>query len=214
MSATEKPWPLMKCSELAMPPLDARYIEPKEWDKIAVQFRDVLHEQSQCFNELRWAPQQLERIAFYQGGVLVSGAIVLLIRIPLVNVGIAVVKWGPLWRKKDRSDTPDILNATVLELKKIYAIERRFFLSFFPRADPEISELEEEVLGKCGFYPGEELDSPERYFVNTGIPLEQLRASMSQKWRYNLKKAEKNALTHRYVTGRDGAQQFMALIRR
>lgn len=194
-------------------PLEARFVAPGEWDRLVTQFRDVLHEQTECFNALRWKPHQLERVAFYRENTLVSAAVVLVMRLPIINTGIAVVKWGPLWRKKQADADANILEETIAELKKIYALERSFFLSFFPRADPEISEIEEEAFRQAGFFQGEQLDSPERYFVNTGIPLDDIRKSLAQKWRYNLKKAEKKDLNARYLNGRAGAQAFMSLYR-
>lgn len=191
--------------------LEARVIAPDQWDALAVEFRDVLHEQTQCFNALRWAPEQLERVAFYLDGKLASLACVLIMKFPVVGSGIAVVKWGPLWRHKSTADNPAILHATIDRLKDIYAEDRGLYLTFFPRADPDISPTETEAFEACGFHTGEELSSPDRYFVKTGLPLDELRASLAQKWRYNLKKAEKNGLTSRFVEGEEGMGTFMQL---
>lgn len=188
-----------------------RFIAPENWDQIAVKFLDILHEQSECFNALRWAPEQLERIAFYKGEQVVSAAVILKMDFPIVGGGVAVVKWGPLWRHHDLPVEPHILEETVERLKDIYAIERDYFLTFFPRADPDISELEIRTFEKCGFVAGEELASPLRYFVNTDISLEDLRSSLTQKWRYNLKKAEKNNLTCRFANDAEGYEAFMQL---
>ncbi|WP_420413788.1 lipid II:glycine glycyltransferase FemX [Roseibium sp.] len=191
--------------------LEPRFVPPTEWDEIAIQFRDVLHEQTECFNALRWAPHQLDRVAFYKNGQLVSAAVILKMRFPVVGGGIAVVKWGPLWRRKGLPDDPKNLQQTIDALKQIYALDGGYFLSFFPRADPEISGFETQALEQCGFHLGEELASPDRYFVNMDLSLKDLRESLSQKWRYNLKKAEKNELSARFVEGEDGFKTFMQL---
>jgi len=194
-------------------PLSHRFVPPESWDSLAVEFLDVMHEQCECFNALRWAPEQLDRIAFYKGGRLVSAAVILKMDFPVIGGGVAVVKWGPLWRHQDLPLEPEILEQTVERLKQIYAHERGYFLSFFPRADPEVSELEVATFERCGFSAGEELASPDRYFVNTAIPLDELRASLSQKWRYNLKKAEKNGLSYRFANDSEGLEAFLQLYR-
>lgn len=191
--------------------LEARFFAAKDWDKIAVEFRDVIHEQTECFNALRWQPDRVQRVAFYRDGVLVSGAVVLIIRFPVVGSGVAVVKWGPLWRKRGRNEDVAVLLATVAELRRIYAEQEGLFLSFFPRADAEISTAEVSALKACGFREGEALDDPDRYFVNTGTSSAELRSSLAQKWRYNLKKAEQNGLTSRFVEGADGLGIFTKL---
>lgn len=191
--------------------LVSKLVPPSEWDEIAVQFRDVLHEQTECFNAQRWAPEQLDRVAFYKNGQLVSAAMVLKMRFPVVGSGLAVVKWGPLWRPANRPHDINVLHDTISALKQIYAIAGGYFLSFFPRADPDVSDLETSAFVQNGFHPGEELASPDRYFVNMDLSLEELRGSLSQKWRYNLKKAERNGLTARFVSGQDGFETFMQL---
>ena len=191
--------------------LTHRFVLPEHWDRLALEFLDIMHEQSECFNALRWAPEQLERIAFYKSEQLVAAAMILKMDFPVLGGGVAVVKWGPLWRHRDLPLEPRIFEETIERLKQIYAHERGYFLSFFPRADPDISDMEVWALDKCGFSIGEELASPDRYFVNTGVSLEDVRASLAQKWRYNLKKAEKKGLTCRFANNDEGLEAFMQL---
>ena len=191
--------------------LEHRFVSPENWDRLAVEFLDIMHEQSECYNALRWAPEQLDRIAFYKSEQLVGAAVILKMDFPIVGGGIAVVKWGPLWRHRDLAVEPQILEETVECLKDIYANKKGYFLTFFPRADPDISDIEVAAFEKCGFTVGEELASPDRYFVNTHIPLDELRASFAQKWRYNLKKAEKNGMTCRFANDDEGYESFMQL---
>lgn len=195
--------------------LEPRYIEPDAWDSIAVQFRDVIHEQTQCFNRLRWAPERLERIAFYKDDEIVSGVVVLIIRFPILKTGVAFIKWGPLWRKYESQysqlEEQNILVGTVKHLRKIYAEERGLYLTFYPRADPEISDFEVETFKSFGFTAGEKLDAPDRYFVNTSVSPEEIRASLTPKWRYNLKRSEKAGVTSRLVEGAEGLAIFQSL---
>lgn len=195
--------------------LEHRYIQPEAWDQLAVQFRDVIHEQTECFNALRWAPERLERIAFYKNDVLASGVVVLVIKFPILKTGIAFVKWGPLWRKYDQqfsqSEEKSILVETVKHLRRLYAEERGLYLTFYPRADPEISDFEVETFKSFGFTAGEELAAPDRYFVNTSVSPEEMRASLTPKWRYNLKRSEKAGVTSRLVEGEKGLEIFRSL---
>ncbi len=194
--------------------LTAKLIAPQEWDDLIVNFEECTHEQSQCNNSQRWPAEQLEHIAFYRGDDLVAAALVRLMPLPLLKTGLAVCKWGPLWRKRNTHQGQlDILTfyESLHALQEIYANQRGWFLSIFPRADPDFGELEEQILRDCQFRGGESLTSPNRYFVNCEIDLAQQRTSLAQKWRYNLKKAEKIGLSCRIVPAQEGYQAFMKL---
>jgi lipid II:glycine glycyltransferase (peptidoglycan interpeptide bridge formation enzyme) len=194
--------------------LEPRFVAADDWDAIVVQFKDCVHEQAECFNGQRWGADQLERIAFYRGDQLVAAAQLMLMPIPLFKTGMAVCKWGPLWRRKGEvDDLANLLNfkAALQSLQRIYAKERGWFLSIFPHADPDFVEEEEQSYRICGFEAGESLTSPNRYFVNCQIDEEELRASLVQKWRYNLKKAGKKGMTTRIATGEEGFATFMTL---
>lgn len=190
------------------------FVEPQDWDAIVTQFNDCVHEQAECFNGQRWDADQLERIAFYRGDTVVAAAQVMMKPLPLLNTGLAVCKWGPLWRKKGELDDLNHLRnykAALLGLQRIYAEERGWFLSIFPHADPDFGEEEEQVLQVCGFDAGESLSSPNRYFVDCQCDEDVLRQSLAQKWRYNLKKAGKKGLSTRIMTAEEGFGPFMTL---
>ena len=191
-----------------------RFVAPEDWDAIVVQFDDCVHEQAECFNSQRWSADQLERIAFFRDGELVAAAQVMMKPLPLLNTGLVVCKWGPLWRKKGQLNAPENLGnyqAALRALQKIYAEDRGWFLSIFPHADPDFGEEEERAIQHCGFEAGESLTSPNRYFVDCQCDEETLRQSLAQKWRYNLKKSGKKGLTTRIVTAEEGFDAFMTL---
>jgi len=202
-------------AELEPLELEPRFIAPDDWDELASRFRDVLHEQTQCFNALRWAAHRLERIAFYKDGELASGVVVLVFAFPFVGSGIAFVKWGPLWRLYNSTFSAEeekrILIETIRLLQRIYTKERGFYLTFYPRADPEISDFEVETFQSFGFTPGETLSAPDRYFVDTSTSIDEIRASLTVKWRYNLKQSEKAGVSARVVSGEEGLQIFKSL---
>ncbi|MCV6576664.1 MAG: aminoacyltransferase [Cohaesibacter sp.] len=191
--------------------LQACFVNEQDWDSMLAPFVDVLHEQTQIFNAHRWQGDCLERIAFYQNGKLVAAAAVMLKHLPMLKSGLAVTKWGPLWRRADKKPDPQILKLALEHLVDLYAHQRGYIFSVFPFADPDFADISEETYQACGFEAGESLTSPNRYFVNCQHSEADARASLLQKWRYNLKKAEKNNLTVRELKGEEGFEAFMPL---
>lgn len=193
--------------------LDVEAVDAAAWDGLAAQFRDVIHEQTECFNGARWRQEQLRRLVFSLNGAVVGAVIARIITIPLTGTALAVVRWGPLWRKFGEPDQPAILGRIYAAMVEQLAKREGHFLVVFPRSDPEVSAVEMNQLAQTGFVAGQPTEAPERYFVNVDLSEEEVRKSLGQKWRYNLKKAEKNSLTTTFVEGEAGLGQFLDLYR-
>lgn len=182
-----------------------------EWDSLIATFADTLHEQSECFNEQRWSPEQIERLVVYKGMKALGGALVRKIKVPFLNKTIAIIRWGPLWR---RHDSPISLEAARIVYKSIVtelSEKQQCFVLLIPRADPEYTVYESKILGDLGFKRGFQPKSPDRYFVDVTQNPDELRANLAQKWRYNLKKAEMNGLESSFETGPEALEIFLEL---
>jgi len=168
------------------------YVDGRAWDEIATQFDDVVHEQTHFFNTLRWGENKVENVIFRAGDKIVGGACVIIIPVPLSTTGLAIVKWGPLWRKHGHLQNLNSLKSMLHLLQKEFAQTRRLYLTIMPHAEPEHSKDICDQLKALGFKAGAALSAPERYLVNVDQSVDDLRKSLDQKWRYNLKKAGKN----------------------
>ncbi|MGI9351687.1 MAG: lipid II:glycine glycyltransferase FemX [Rhizobiaceae bacterium] len=191
--------------------LSVRKLDGRDWDDVVAGFKDVLHEQTSCFNELRWRPDQLERLMVFDGTNAIGGAVVRKVRIPVTNKKLAIIRWGPIWRKLGVSDSPETMRTVYEAIAAELSERQKCFVLLIPRADPTYNAQEAGILTSLGFKPGFQPESPERYFVNVDQNLDQLRANLSQKWRYNLKKAEKNGLTAGFESGPEGLREFFNL---
>lgn len=188
-----------------------RPIEPDRFDEIASAYCEVVQEQTACFLRSRWGAHRVETVTVEQDGRRIGAAAVTLIQPPLIDSGLAIIKWGPLWcASADRQDR-DLLQTVLAALKQEYVVRRGYYLSIMPHADPDRSELTVKTLENLGFQQGESLPAPERYLVNVTLDPVQLRKSLDQKWRYNLKKAERNALDISIVDAETGLKRFVDL---
>lgn len=191
--------------------LTVSHIDAAEWDNLAAGFRDVIHEQTECFNAPRWGADRLKRITFKHRGQLVGACVARMLPIPLTGVRMIVVRWGPLWRPAGQPNDPEMLGRIYQAIREAFATTQGDYLLVIPRSDPETSSDDVAMLARAGFTSLEPEASPERYFVNVAIEPDAIRSSLSQKWRYNLKKAEKAGLQSAYVDGSEGLSQFRAL---
>ena len=213
-NATEDPAEEMRRiseSGVAAAGMTVELVDGPAWDAIAAEFDDAVHEQTACFTASRWGADHIETIVFRLGGEIVGGAAVIVRPVRILRTGLAIVKWGPLWRR--RSEEPDVSRLRMMldALRQEYACRRGLFLTVMPHADPGHSDRQVELLRELGFKAGARLAAPERYLVNTALEQDELRRSLSQKWRYNLKKSEKNTFEIEFADVEYGMREFSRL---
>lgn len=188
-------------------------VSPLQWETIASGFLDVNQEQTHCFNAAKWGAERVELSVVRDGSTIIGGAAVVVFQIPGTRRAMSLIKWGPLWRRPDMPNDPERLLTVLKALKQDYAERRGHYLSVFPHADPEFGEQTCTLLQALDFNPYWSHNDPDRYLVNVAISPEEMRSSLSQKWRYNLKKSAKNDLEIVEVDSEDGFDQFMTLYR-
>lgn len=189
-------------------------VDGATWERFALNFDDINQEQSDCFNVSRWGAGRVERTIVREDGIDLGGAVVLLFTIPGTSSGVAIVKWGPLWRFRGKQPEVARLVKILEALKAEYAERRGLFFTIMPHADPDFGELTCNLLEDLGFQEGYSLPDPDRYLVNVAISSDELRKSLDQKWRYNLKKSLKEDLQIGYAEGPDGYEAFMKMYRK
>lgn len=181
------------------------------WDDAALKFRDVQIEQLQVFNAQRWEPDQLERLAFYDGDEIVGAVIARVVSVPVLGTSLAVIRYGPLWRRAGKPDNAGILWRIHLALSETFARRRGDALVVFPPSEACGAGRELAALANAGHLPLSGSDAPQRYFIDVGRSDAEVRAGFTQKWRYNLKKSEKAGLTSEFLDGDEGLPIFMEL---
>ncbi len=188
-----------------------RIVPADEWDWFAARFDDVRQEQIASFNGVRWHGAGLEYLIVERDGREVAGAVVVMFNVPHTSRGIAFVKWGPLWQLSGHRRDPENLRCALRLIRREYGERRGLFLSVLPQIDADDPGLVSRELDALGFSQGAGLRYPLRYLVNTTIDTGELRTSLEQKWRYNLKKAHRNDLSIGWADGHTGLAEFMKL---
>lgn len=190
--------------------LETSVVPGAEWDRIVSQFDDICQEQLHAFARARWPQVPLEPTLFSYHGQIVGGALVMVKTLPLGLGGIAICKWGPMLADARRPDRKAIYAAIVEALVQDYAHERRMMLSILPWTRTERVNADFQYLLGRGFRAGSKLLFPNRYLINLRLSDAEQRASLQQKWRYHLHKAEQGELTFE-TAGPQGLPAFHAL---
>src|SRR3954453_16595941 len=104
------------------------------WDAMAGQFADACLEQMAAYAVPRWDPSRLCGVVLREMGSGEPAAIALAViaTIPLFDLGLAYVKFGPLWRRHDRPADPAVLGAALEVVKNVFAGDRGLVARVMP----------------------------------------------------------------------------------
>ena len=197
--------------QINLPGIQVRELEGDRWDRFASNFKDVIHEQTSCFNHARNKADDLKHIAVYRNGNPIGGALAKLFKLPGLSPKVAIIRWGPLWRPFGSEDSVQNLKTVYQAVTQLLTHQHNCFVLVIPKADPDHSDYEQETLAKLGFKPTYQPESPERYFVNVDQSPEEIKASFSQKWRSHLRKSERSNLSIEFLDRDEGLPVFMEL---
>lgn len=188
-------------------------IAAEDWDRLVLTFDDAVQEQLQSFNEVRRTPEQLRRLAVHANGELIGGVLLRLDKVPVFGVTISSARWGPLWRRRGKAASAETLELVLRAVTQEVCRRNKGYLMIMPRPDPDFGDAPVEALQRIGFKGMAPFSNPLRYFARVDLSPDELRANFSQKWRYNLKKAEAAGLRTELVEGEAGLQEALDLYR-
>jgi glycosyltransferase involved in cell wall biosynthesis len=165
-----------------------------QWDDICLQFRDATINQTWGFGALMSGEHHLSHVLLRRGDAILAAAQVRIVRVPVLNAGIAYVGTGPMWRRKDSNADLDSLQVMLAALRQEYAVRRRLLL----RVQPNVFDDSPDAAAVCSAYGQAEFTGNQShhqtFLLDLAPSLGDLRAHLHQKWRNGLNNAEKNHL--------------------
>lgn len=168
-----------------------------EWQKWTAQFLDYNYRQVWDFG-IACAKRfnaTSEHIVIQDNQDILGIADVRIKRIPIIGGGIGYINGGPLVRKGNEDDN-ERLKACLIALVQYYVMEQGLLLRIRACLGPNTwNARQKKVFEECGFSIAKSLKPYRTFLLNLDPPLEELRKNLAKKWRYNLKKAEKNIHT-------------------
>lgn len=182
------------------------------FDTIVAGFADCSYDQTWAYSDSQW-PDRAERCLVLRDGVPIGGAVVVVLTLPLLGRGLAYVKFGPFWRQAGRPADLADYEVVVRAMADHYCVIRGHHLTILPRPNPEFMAGETAVLDRLGFRVADRIADRNRYLVNVAIGPDEMRASLSQSWRSNLRKALKADVTTERAASRTAIADFAAMHR-
>ncbi|MCP5064829.1 MAG: peptidoglycan bridge formation glycyltransferase FemA/FemB family protein [Ignavibacteriae bacterium] len=165
----------------------------KEWSSILSQFDDATIYHTNSFAKYSVGGKKADQFIVKNNNEIIAAALIRIKTIPLLERGIAYLRWGPIWRKKDEPINISNFIIALDLLYKEYVIKRKLVLRISSHCLVEDETDFTKVFLEAGFKKYEIIDKT--IFVDLFQDEETLRKNFRGQWRNRLKKAEKGELT-------------------
>lgn len=181
-------------------------IPAAEWRAVTAQFADIHYEQTDVYGASHDNEQQ-SQFLLSRDGEAVAGTRVGIFKLPVLNRGLALVRFGPFWRQAGRPVDFECYRAVIGALMEEYCVRRKLYLVVRPRAHPEIYPKEAAVLAELGLHEGD-TSALDRYLVDVSLSEDEQMKSLDQGWRAKLRKGLKHGVEIRMCDDAAGAATF------
>jgi hypothetical protein len=181
-------------------PLDDGYtaefdaIDKYAWYKIIAQFSDANIYQTLDYDAIRCGEENLSHLVIRSADKIIAAAQARIVRIPVLGLGAAYVRWGPFWQLRNQAADTTAFRLALRALRNEYVCRRGLILRIFPVLYDDKSNSYTDILSQEGYTPVPEEDRGRTLLLDISPPIDDLRKKMDQKWRNCLNKAERNQL--------------------
>jgi lipid II:glycine glycyltransferase (peptidoglycan interpeptide bridge formation enzyme) len=184
---------------------------PEAWAGMLDLFDDANLYQTWSYGATRWGHKNLSHLVLKRQGEVIAIAQLRIIRPTPLSFGIAYLRWGPLWERRDQLIDPVVAQIMAKALQEEYVVKRRLALRVLPNAFAGSSRATCFETAFSGFTEeAVTADSLYRTFVLDLSPtLEELRRKLDAKWRNKLTQSEKKGLT---VVAGDSTQDYAKFV--
>jgi lipid II:glycine glycyltransferase (peptidoglycan interpeptide bridge formation enzyme) len=181
------------------------------WYQILERFEDASIYQTWSYAEVIAGKRKTSHLIVRKNGEVVAIAQARIAKLPLINVGIAYIHWGPLWRRRDTEADPDVFQQALRALQNEFACKRGLVLRLFPILFDKDSPRLLEILGEEGF-SAVSTENPRRtILMNLAPSLEDLRKGLGENWKRELKAVERSELQVLEGSGEDLFEAFVGI---
>jgi lipid II:glycine glycyltransferase (peptidoglycan interpeptide bridge formation enzyme) len=184
----------------AMRPLAAGYaaevdaVDEPTWYRILDRFDDANIFQTSAFAEVRGGRGNTSHLVLRHHGTMVAAAQARVMALPLVGVGVAYVRWGPLWKLRQSDASPETFRQALRALRNEYACRRGLVVRLYPVLFDDDAQGFASILREEGFSAAADVPRPRTVRLDLSVPLPALREGLRPHWRRDLKIAERNGL--------------------
>ena len=162
----------------------------EEWGQILAKFDDANIYQTPSYGRERWPKSELRYLVLKKDGEPMAAVQVRLLAIPLLR-GIAYVRWGPLWRRKDSAEDVQVFRQAVRAIRLEFVERLGLTVQLIPRETEDRNDLK-QILVEEGFQFT--VSDYNTVLIDISGPEETIRSNLVARWRTDLNRSQRNGL--------------------
>jgi hypothetical protein len=162
------------------------------WNEIIKRFDDANIYNTSAYGEMKFGKKNISRAILKNNGEIAAVAQSRIVKIPVLNAGIAYIRWGPLWRAKGHANNIETFRQILRALRNEYAIRRGYVLRIYPMLFDDAADTFSPILKEEGYVYRREGKKDRTILIDLKAPVADLRKGLAQKWRNSLNKAERS----------------------
>ena len=167
-------------------------VDERTWCEILEQFDDANIYQTWSYAAVRCGRQNTSHLLLKEKGDIVAVAQARIVKLPFIDVGIAYIRWGPLWRLRNAEPKEETFRQAIRALRNEYACRRGLILRLFPILFDDDAPRFLPILKEEGFSRSSKEQRHRTILMDLSRPLEDLREGLSPQKRRELRRAERN----------------------
>ncbi|HEY3044202.1 MAG TPA: peptidoglycan bridge formation glycyltransferase FemA/FemB family protein [Vicinamibacterales bacterium] len=184
-------------------------VDQRSWHECLQDFDDANIYQTWSYGEVIGGARNMSHLVLRSGGRVVAVAQARIARLPLVNIGIAYVRWGPVWRYHGLGADVEVFRQALRALRNEFVCRRGLALRLLPVLFDDDSAPFATILAEEGFLPSAHEVHSRTILMDLTPSLQEVRDQMRPHWKRELKVAERKGL--QIVQGTDD-ELFKTLI--
>lgn len=164
------------------------------WGVILQGFQDANIYQTWPYATVLSGRRHASRLIVKRDGNIVAVAQARIAKVPFMNIGIAYVRWGPLWQRSGSEGEVNVFRQAIRALRNEFACKRRLVVRLFPAVFDHDSSSFLSIMAEEGFNVLSSETHPRTILMDITGPQSEIRESMHSHWKRELKLAERGAL--------------------
>ena len=186
-------------------------VDEQGWYQILHLFEDANIYQAWSYVAVTSGPNHMSSFVLKKDGNIVAIALVRIVKLPVLNIGIAYIRWGPLWRRRGTSVDIETFRQAVRALRNEYACGRGLVLRIFPVLFDSDPPWFRSILTEEGFSSVRKEALDRTILMDLRPSLDELRSGIKPHWKRYLKVAEKSGLEVIEGTGEVSFNEFIRI---
>jgi lipid II:glycine glycyltransferase (peptidoglycan interpeptide bridge formation enzyme) len=169
-------------------------VDEQRWCQILQEFDDANIYQTWPYAAVTSGRRNMSHLILRKNGDIAAVAQARIAKLPFISIGIAYIRWGPLWRRDGSAANMDTFRQAVRALRNEFVCKRGLVLRLFPFLYADDSPSFSSILAEEGFLSIVEETRGRTILMDLSPPIEKLREGMRSHWKRELKIAERNQL--------------------